>query len=79
MIHQLINLIQQIQPPARVLCFGDPGVDAAGDLIDVISNMMDLRPQGFDLLGGPGFNRLSLNESDKKGPFREAALFRLVR
>ena len=33
LVHQLIDLIQQEQPPLGVLGPGNPGVDAAGDLV----------------------------------------------
>ncbi len=41
-VHQLINLFQQTQTPFGVLGSGDTGVNAAGDLVDVISNLMNL-------------------------------------
>ena len=65
--------------PLGVLGPGDPGIDAAGDLVDVVADVVDLGAQCLDLLGGAGFNRSSFNESNKKSPFRETALFRLVR
>ena len=37
-----------------ILCRGDTGIDAAGDLVDVIADVMDLRAEVLDFLGGSG-------------------------
>ena len=77
LVHQFIDLIQQVQPLACVLCLGDPGVNAAGDLIDVISDVMDLRPQIFDFLGGAGPNRSFFQKAYNESSFRKSALLGL--
>lgn len=56
LIHQLIDLIQQTQTSSGILGPGNPLVDAPGDLIDVIADMMNLRAQLFDLLGWTGLD-----------------------
>ena len=78
LVHQLIDLIQQVQSLARVLCLGNPGVDAAGDLVGVISNMVDLRAQGLDLLGGPGLDLRALQQSNNKQPLCDPTLFGFI-
>ena len=69
LVHQLIDLIQQVQTAPGVLRSGDPGVDAAGDLVDVVPNVMDLRAQGLDFLGGAGLDRRALDQAYQEGPF----------
>ena len=49
LVHQLIYLIQQIQPMSGVLWSGDARVDAAGDLVDVVTDVMDLGSKFTDL------------------------------
>ena len=74
LVHQLIDLIQQEQPPLGVLRPGDPGVDAAGNLVYIVPNVVDLRPKLLDLLGGAGPDGHSLDETDQVGPPGETAL-----
>ena len=52
LVHQLIDLIQQVQPALGILRPGDPCVDTAGNLVDVVSDVMDLCAQGTDFLEG---------------------------
>ena len=73
MVHQLVDLIQQEQPPLGILGPGDSGVDAAGDLIYIVANVVDLRPQLLDLLGGAGADGVPLNDPHEVGPLGEAA------
>ena len=44
------------------------------DLVDVVADVMDLRAQGLDLLGGTGLDRLPLDNADQEGPFGQAAI-----
>lgn len=74
LVHQLIDLVQQVQPSLGILRPGDSGVNAAGDLVDVVADVMDLRAQGLDLLGGTGLDRLPLDKADQEGPFGQAAI-----
>ena len=74
LIHQLVDLIQQEQAPLGVLGPGDSGVDAAGDLVNIVSDVVDLRPQFLDLLGGPGTDGHPFDQPDEVGPPGEAAL-----
>ena len=46
----------KIQPLFGILRPGDPGVDAAGDLIDVVPDVMDLCAEVFDLLHRAGLD-----------------------
>lgn len=78
LVHQLVDLIQQEQPPLSVLGPGNTGVDAASDLVYIVSNMMYFRPQLLDLLRGAGLYGISLNDSDEIGPFAEATPFGLA-
>ena len=77
LIHQLVDLIQQEQAPFGILGPGDAGVDAAGDLVDVIADVVDLCPQFLDLLGGPGADGRPFDQPDEVGPPGEAALLGL--
>lgn len=78
LIEKFIYLVQQVQPPLGILHLGDPGVDAAGDLVDVISNVVDLRAQSFDFLGWAGLDWLALDEPHQKDPLAQATLFGLL-
>ena len=52
-----------------ILCCGDTGIDAAGDLVDVVADVMDLRAEVLDFLGGSGPNRRTVDEPDDISPF----------
>ena len=73
LVHQLINLVQQVQPAPGILRSGNPGVDATGDLVDVVANVMDLCAQGADLLRGTSLDQIPLNQPDQEGPLGQAA------
>ena len=66
-----------MQSTLGILGSSDPGVDASGDLIDVVSNMMDLCTQFLNLLRWTGFYWHSIYETDKIRTFTETALFGL--
>ena len=72
LVHQLIDLIQQEQPPLGILCLGDTSVDAACNLVDVISDMMYFCPQFLDLLRRAGFDFCSLDQAAKVGCLGES-------
>ena len=57
---------------------GDTGIDAAGDLVDVIANVMDLRAEVLDLLRRSGPDRSPINELDDISPFAQSAEFGLT-
>ena len=71
-IHQLVDLIQQEQTPLGILGPGNPGVDTAGDLVDVISNVVDFRPQFLDLLGGASLDLCALDQTAQVGRLGES-------
>ena len=77
LVHQLINLVQQVQPAPGILRSGNPGVDATGDLVDVVANVMDLCAQGTDLLGRAGLDRCALDQAHQEGPLGQAAFLGL--
>ena len=59
-----------------VLRRGDSIVDAPGNLVDVVSNLVNLRPKLTEFLRGQFPDFLSLQKPDNERPFRQAALFR---
>ena len=54
---------KKIQPLFGILWPGDPGVDAAGDLIDVVPDVMDLCAEVFDLLRRAGLDLRTLDQA----------------
>jgi len=72
-VHHLIDLVQEIKPALGILRLGNPGVHAAGDLVYVVSYVMNFRSQGFDLLRGPRPNRGPFQEADEVGSLGKAA------
>ena len=61
-----------------ILCCGDTGIDAAGDLVDVVADVMDLRAEVLNLLGGSGPNRRTVDEPNDISPFTQPAEFGLL-
>ena len=61
-----------------ILCCGDTGIDAAGDLVDVVADVMDLRAKVLNLLGGSGPNRRTVDEPNDISPFTQPAEFGLL-
>ena len=61
-----------------ILCCGDTGIDAAGDLVDVVADVMDLRAEVLDFLGGSGPDRSPVDEPDDISPFTQPAEFGLT-
>ena len=78
LVHQLIDLIQQEQPPPGVLRSGDTSVDATGNLVNIHTDFVHLPTEVLDLLGRPGMNRITLNQPDEERPLGQAALPGLV-
>ena len=74
LVHELIDPLQQVQPPSGVLRSGNSGVDAAGDLVDVHADFMHLSAQGLDLRRGERLDRLLFQEAGEEGPLGQAAL-----
>ena len=61
-----------------ILCCGDTGIDAAGNLVDVVADVMDLRAEVLNLLGGSGPNRRTVDEPNDISPFTQPAEFGLL-
>lgn len=62
-----------------ILRRGNPSIDAAGNLIHVVSNGVDFPPKGFELFVLTDLGRIALNETDQIGPLAEPALLGVAR
>ena len=61
-----------------ILCCGDTGIDAAGDLVDVVADVMDLRAEVLDFLGRSGSDWSTIDEPDDISPFAQSTEFGLT-
>ena len=68
-----------MQPPLGVLGAGNSGVDAAGDLVNIVADVVSLRAQILDLLGGTGADLPALQKPYYERPLGQTALLGLFR
>lgn len=62
-----------------ILRRGNPSIDAAGDLVHIVSDGMNLPPKGFELFVLTDLGRIALNEADEIGPLAESTLLGIRR